>query len=405
MTGGEGLDVIVVGAGPAGSRTAELLARRGLRVLILEEHQEVGRPISCAGLLSTRVFDLLGGGAVAVQNWVSGAAVHGPGGRTVAFDAGCARAAVVDRAAFDMALARRAVAAGARLRLGARAVGVRASAEGCAVEVRDRARGAGAATEVLRCRAVVGADGPGSLVRRSIGRHRPALRLQAFELRFATPHPLDTATVHLFAGRQTAPGFFAWAIPVGPNEGLVGVACEPGGVPARARVEALLRDPRFTRVFPDVSPIGAYAGTIPIGPIARPVADGALLVGDAAAQPKATSGGGVYPALEAARAAACALADALERGAPTARALGAYPKAFNEVIGAELKRAARLRRSYAAMSDAMVDQLLEAVDDPELLALVVLVGDIDFPSKLVKALLQKSPSLLVLAGPVLKGFL
>ena len=400
---GEGmLDVIVVGAGPAGSRTAELLARAGLDVLVLEEHREVGRPMQCAGLISTRVADILGG-ELAVENRVSGARIHGPGGRAVGFDAGRTRAHVVDRAAFDRELAARAARAGARVRLGARAVLVRAGARGCEVEVRD-AHGDGG-RETLGCRVVVGADGPGSLVRRAVGLRRPRVLLQGFEARLATPHPIDTSTVHLFAGRETAPGFFAWAVPVGEHELLAGVACERGDVSARARFDHLLRDPRFTGEFRDLEPLAYYAGAIPVGPLARPVADGAVLVGDAAAQPKGTSGGGVYPALEAAGAAAAAIVDTLGRGEPTARALGAYPRAFNERVGDELKRAARLRRSYAAMSDALVDELLAAVDDPELLGLIVVEGDIDFPSKLVKSLLHKSPSLLKLAGPVLKGFL
>ncbi len=402
MTSAGALDVVVVGAGPAGSRTAELLARAGLDVLVLEEHREVGRPMQCAGLISTRAADLLGE-ELAVENHVSGASVHGPAGRVVAFDAGRTRAHVVDRAAFDHELAARAARAGARIRLGARAVGVRAGAEGCEVEVRDGH--AAASRELLECRVVVGADGPGSLVRRAVGLRRPREFLQGFEARLATPHGIDTTAVHLFAGRDTAPGFFAWAVPVGEYELLAGVACERGPVSARARLERLLRDPRFMGEFRGLEPLAYYAGTIPVGPLARPVADGAVLVGDAAAQPKGTSGGGVYPALEAAGAAAAAIVDSLERGEPTARALGAYPRAFNERVGAELKRAARLRRSYAAMSDALVDELLAAVDDPELLRLIVVEGDIDFPSKLVKSLLHKSPSLLKLAGPVLKGFL
>jgi hypothetical protein len=82
----------------------------------------------------------------------------------------------------------------------------------------------------------------------------------------------------------------------------------------------------------------------------------------------------------------------------------AYPREFDRVVGSELRRAARLRRSYRAMSEKLVNKLLEAVDDPELLDIIVREGDIDFPSKLVRALLHKSPSLLRTAGPLLRGF-
>ena len=45
-------DVVIVGAGPVGGHTANLLATRGHRVLLLEEHNEIGRPFQCAGLVT-----------------------------------------------------------------------------------------------------------------------------------------------------------------------------------------------------------------------------------------------------------------------------------------------------------------------------------------------------------------
>ena len=44
-------DVVIVGAGPVGGHTANLLSKRGQRVLLLEEHNEIGRPFQCAGLV------------------------------------------------------------------------------------------------------------------------------------------------------------------------------------------------------------------------------------------------------------------------------------------------------------------------------------------------------------------
>ena len=51
-------DVLVIGGGPAGCFLGGLLAKKGFSVLIVEEHGEIGKPVECAGLLSTRVFEI-----------------------------------------------------------------------------------------------------------------------------------------------------------------------------------------------------------------------------------------------------------------------------------------------------------------------------------------------------------
>ena len=50
-------DVIIIGAGPVGGYTARVLSERGLSVLMVEEHNEVGRPFQCAGLVTPSAMD------------------------------------------------------------------------------------------------------------------------------------------------------------------------------------------------------------------------------------------------------------------------------------------------------------------------------------------------------------
>ncbi len=401
MTPGNVFDVAVVGAGPAGSRTAQLMAAAGLDVAMFEEHREVGRPVACAGLLSNRVFKCLGE-EFAVLNQANGARIHAPSGHVLKIDAGQPKAVMVDRAAFDQVLAKKATDAGTIIRMEQRVMDIQAKASGCVLQVRDLAI-TGNAREEVRARVVVGADGPSSIIRRSVGIQRPRRKLTGFQVAFASAKPIDTDFVDLYAGHDVAPGFFAWVVPHGSHSGLVGLAQEPGGMSPKDRLGLLMNSPTFRDSFPDIQPVAFFAGTIPIGPLHRPVTDGVVLVGDAAAQAKAVSGGGVFPALVAAKHASDAIVAALEKGDPTARALSAYPKAFDKEIGAELRKAARLRRSFRAMSDKMVDDLIEALDDPELLDIIVSEGDIEFPSRLVRTLLRKSPRLVRLAGPLFRG--
>ena len=94
-------DVIIVGAGPVGGRAATLLAGEGLRVLMLEEHKEIGRPFQCAGLVTPSAMDAVGAHETVLQE-VDGALIHGPSGTLVPVGTdGKLRTYVVCRKRFD----------------------------------------------------------------------------------------------------------------------------------------------------------------------------------------------------------------------------------------------------------------------------------------------------------------
>ena len=91
-------DVIVVGAGPGGLSAARALAAEGRSVLVLEEHDTVGQPVHCTGLLGIEAFDELDLPRETIRTVLGSARFRGAGGRSVAVDAQGVAAAVVDRA-------------------------------------------------------------------------------------------------------------------------------------------------------------------------------------------------------------------------------------------------------------------------------------------------------------------
>ena len=91
-------DVVVIGAGPAGSITARLLAEAGRDVVVLEEHEAIGAPVHCTGLLGFDAFDefdlprdLILGRAGAARLW-------GAAGRSVMVQSERVEAAVIEPA-------------------------------------------------------------------------------------------------------------------------------------------------------------------------------------------------------------------------------------------------------------------------------------------------------------------
>ena len=76
---GHDYDVIVVGAGPVGGHLGRILSERGLHVLLLEEHKEIGKPFQCAGLVTPSAMNRVGlHDSVLTDVW--GARIHSPQG-------------------------------------------------------------------------------------------------------------------------------------------------------------------------------------------------------------------------------------------------------------------------------------------------------------------------------------
>ena len=97
-------DAIIAGAGPAGLLAATKIAEDGYNVLVLEEHQRIGEPDHCAGLLSSSGLESLNlkPPEEAIQNLVSGARIFAPSGHSILIERGQREAFVIDRRRFDL---------------------------------------------------------------------------------------------------------------------------------------------------------------------------------------------------------------------------------------------------------------------------------------------------------------
>ncbi|WP_434089792.1 geranylgeranyl reductase family protein [Micromonospora echinofusca] len=207
---GDEFDVVVVGAGPAGSAAALAARRAGASVLLLDR-SDFPRDKACGDGIAAHALDVLD--ELGVTDAVAGYAplpalrLVGPGGGTVA-RALPRPAYTVPRKVFDARLVAAAVAAGARLRRHA----VRH------VEVRDdRVVLDGG----LAARAVVGADGAGSVLRRALG-HRPNPdRHLALAIRGYAPAPTGPPEQLIVTSAPRWPAY-AWSFPIGDGRANVG---------------------------------------------------------------------------------------------------------------------------------------------------------------------------------------
>ncbi len=393
------VDVLVVGAGPAGSTAAARLAARGHSVLLLEEHARVGLPVQCAGLVSRRVLDLAESTGF-VRTSVRGATVFGPSLGSVAFRAPEARAYVIDRAGLDIELADRAARAGAEIRTATRFDRIVGRADGRTVVA---ATGPDRERLEISARLVVGADGVATAVARAFRLRRPVEILPAFEAEFPQS-PGDPDAVEVYLGRKFAPGLFGWWIPDGSGGARVGVAADADGTSARVYFDHLLEylARRFgTRL---ANPTAYLVSGIPIGDVPRTSGDGVALVGDAAAQVKPLSGGGIFTGMRCAEILAPVADDALRRGDLSASALAEYDRRWRTELGEEFKRALHLRRVFTRLTDDELDRIVAALRSAGLTETIVAFGDIDFPSNVAGRLLRQSPSLVRLLPKALGAY-
>ncbi len=371
--------MVVIGGGPAGSTVASHAS--GLDTIIVEEHRSIGSPVQCTGLVHPRVVEMASAQETVV-NTITGIKMFFPGGRMLEVPSDEAKARVIDRRRFDELLSDRAVGAGARMLTGHRFEGMARIEGGLKVRLRGPEGERFLTTPLL-----IGADGYRSGVAREAGLDpcREVVRGIQAELDVRLE---DQEKVEVYLGKNVAPGFFAWVLPCGDRT-RVGLGVSDGNGTPSGYLKALLR----RRGLDGAPRISLNAGAIPIGPPKRTCADNVMAVGDAAAQVKPLSGGGLIIGMSAARIAARTAVEATTAGDLSERSLSSYEDAWRADIGREVERGMLIRKVFVGMTDKKLDaagRMLDRDDAKEVLA----TGDIDFPSKLARPLLRTVPSLI-----------
>jgi geranylgeranyl reductase family protein len=351
-TGGR-FDVVVAGAGPAGSVAALVLARGGARVALADK-AAFPRDKACGDLVGPRGVQVLADLGVPVPDAGQGSDLLavGPSGRRSRLPAYTGRTypghgIVVPRLALDHALREAALAAGA-VGVRARITGVERDSAGTvrAVTASDGRRLAGDV--------VIGADGALSPVARLAGMLDSGAALWGFAVRAYVPGEVPLPLLVLLESRpwRIYPGY-GWLFPGEDGQANVGIGVGMGAV----RRSVPLRDDldRFCALLRERGDLGRAAVPGPViggwlrmgGTGSPPAAGNVLLVGDAAGLINPLQGEGIAPAMISARLAAEAvLADPCRAGAAYSGALAA---AFGRYLaGASALQRALLRRPLAA---------------------------------------------------------
>ena len=360
-------DVVVVGAGPAGSLAARTAAESGVNVLLLEEHPEVGLPVFCAEGLNIKGIEDAGLEAKPpiVCQVIHKARIYAPDKNYVELTSSKWRGYTLNRDVFDRALAEKAVSAGAELRTSTRVtdviregdeiVGVRALDDHGSLEVRSRV--------------VIGADGQASTVRIRSGFRRwfpdvipcAQYRLGGLELE-------DPEANECYIGKKIAPGGYAWVFPKSREVANVGIGVRRynEGPPIDYLKSFVGSDPRFK----DAEVLLVNGGLCPVsGTMDRIVDNGVMLVGDAAGQLTPMTGAGIHLSVMAGKMAGEVAAEAVKGGDASSGVLQEYADRFDEFWGKRIRDSKRMVEMLDKFTDEDLNTLARIVSSEDILNL------------------------------------
>lgn len=390
----EQFDVIIVGAGPAGSAAAKRIAEAGLSVMVYDRREELGVPVRCGEGVDKKIEQLIGPiPRRAICQDIKGARVYAPNGR---FLEAPGIGYILDRKVFDKWLAEEAVSAGAKVKVNTLITelviedgyvrGVRGINMGTPFEVRAKiVISATGAESPLAMQAGIRTPCPMHLVDTCVEYELSGVKWERSD---------DSEFIHIFLGNDIAPRGYAWSFPKGPHSSNVGLGVAPSTDMSKS---ALAYQEKFIASHPEwfagASAMEIKAGAVPVGDLMKDmVANGFLVCGEAAHHVNPIHGGGIKEAIYSGQIAADIVIKAVKSGDTSKSILAEFNEKWWSTRGEHLSKVERLREVVEKLSDDDLNNLVDALKPEDI---------VEFSrgarlSILAKALMRK-PRLIALA--------
>ena len=326
----ESYDIVVIGAGPAGSCAARAAAQRGAKVLLIDRRQRLGIPVQCAEFVPQGISRHASFSSACIMQRVEKMVTHLPG--RIAYEMK-SPGYMLDRSLFDKELAASAILSGAKISVGTKAVGL--SPEGLVVKQSSKKK-------TIPAKVFISADGANSSIARFVG--QPSLKtIVALQYEVVLSEPQNHVDVYF---HQDYEGGYGWFFPKGKtaNAGVGVVSSKASRL--TDLLEHFLDFLKRSKKLKEIQTVSKTGGVIPCEFREKNVFENVLLVGDAAGHAHPITGAGIFNAVLGGEIAGRIAAEAIERG--DLRYLENYETEWREAFGKSL--------SYGALKRDFLDE-------------------------------------------------
>ena len=352
-------DVVVVGGGPAGSMAAWEVAKRGVSVCMLEKDRDIGYPVRCgeaAGESGLRQF-------VEIQdNWIAekitSAKLVSPNFTAVDVNFASETGYILNRRIFDYDLSKYAANAGAEVYTKAYVKNVltkNGQTNGVVLDYLGEEK-------QIQAKIVIGADGLTSRVGRWAGL-KTQVRMKDMEstVQYSVANvDIEPNKMIMYVGMNHAPGGYVWVFPKGKKFANIGIGIS--GKYSKHKSAQKYLDEFMKREYPDAAILTTMCGGVPCAkPMEKPVANGIMLVGDAAHQINPMTGGGIVAGMKGGWIAGQVAAKAIQNNDYSENGLIDYPKRMRKDFGKNHERFYKIKEATEKLTNDELNSIAEKV--------------------------------------------
>jgi len=353
-------DVVVVGAGPAGSSAAHSASKNGMRVALLEKEESIAQTVRTSGVTwidSIKEFGIPKDCYNPIKNYT----FCSPNNEiTIGSDK--PRAAVLDVRKTYRWLAEQAKKSGAEIFVNTMVADATKTADGMSLKA------ASSKEEItFNAKMVIDASGFQSIVAKSLGFISQWKRFGAGAEYEAKVENVDPSTWWLMVGQQYSPAGYAWIFPLGKNIVRIGVGVGKPESPVdpTERLKELVEK----RIGPiaklgKITPLEFHYGLIPNDGLSRKtVYDNLILVGDSAGQANPLVLEGIRYAIRFGGLAGQTAAKAISSGITSEKALLPYEETWKKAILTKINSASKVQTRWIGLSDQEWDKELDIIKE------------------------------------------